>query len=160
MSRAATDAERPPTRPANTRGPVLAIGGAEDKVDDKIILSTFAQLAGGAAAQIIVIPTASALEDTGERYRTLFLAMGVGRAEVLVIDGREDANDLAVAAALDDTTGIFLTGGNQMRLSSLVGGTAVARAVRRRNEAGAIVAGTSAGASILSSRVRTYTLWG
>jgi cyanophycinase len=145
-----------PVHPAASRGPVLAIGGAEDKVDDKIILSTFAQLAGGPAARIVIIPTASSLEDTGDRYRAIFAAMGVACAEVLFIGNREDANTPDVVAVLDGATGVFMTGGNQMRLSSLVGGTGVARAVRRLNEAGAVVAGTSAGASILSSHMVAY----
>jgi cyanophycinase len=156
MSTTDTAKDSAPARPAATRGPVLAIGGAEDKVDDKIILSTFAQLAGGPAARIVIIPTASSLEDTGDRYRAIFAAMGVAGAEVLFVGSREDANTADVVATLDGATGVFMTGGNQMRLSSLIGGTAVARAVRRLNEAGTVVAGTSAGASILSSHMVAY----
>jgi cyanophycinase len=61
-----------------------------------------------------------------------------------------------VLEVLDDVTGVFLTGGNQMRLASIVGGTPVARKVRALNQAGAAVAGTSAGASILSSHMVAY----
>jgi cyanophycinase len=57
---------------------------------------------------------------------------------------------------LEDVSGIFLTGGNQLRLSSIVGGTPVARKVRARNKDGAVVAGTSAGASILSSHMVAF----
>ena len=49
------------------RGPVMAIGGAEDKFRDRIILSTFLQLAGGKDACISVVPTASSIESAGER---------------------------------------------------------------------------------------------
>lgn len=139
-----------------SRGPIMAIGGAEDKLDDKIILSTFTQLAGGPEARVAIMPTASSIESAGERYKALFLGLGVRSAEVAFISEREDANDDETVETLKDATGIFLTGGNQMRLSTIVGGTKAAALVRDRNEAGAIVAGTSAGASILSSHMVAF----
>src|SRR5262245_55807274 len=141
---------------AGQRGRVMAIGGAEDKLDDKIILSTFVQLAGGRDACIAIVPTASSIESAGERYKAIFLSMGVERADVVYIGSREDANGDLPAEVLQDATGIFLTGGNQMRLSVLMGGTRAAKLVRARHEAGAIVAGTSAGASILSSHMVAF----
>lgn len=138
------------------RGPVMAIGGAEDKLNDRIILSTFFQVAGGRNARIAIVPTASSIETAGERYKAIFLEMGAASAEVLFIGSREDANGDLYVDALEQATGIFLTGGNQMRLSALVGGTKVAHLVKQRHEAGAIVAGTSAGASILSSHMVAY----
>lgn len=138
------------------RGPVMAIGGAEDKLNDRIILSTFLQIAGGRDARIAVVPTASSIETAGERYKAIFLEMGAATADVLFIGSREDANGDAHIESLEQATGIFLTGGNQMRLSALVGGTRVAQMVKQRQEAGAIVAGTSAGASILSSHMVAY----
>jgi cyanophycinase len=134
----------------------MAIGGAEDKMDDKVILSTFVQLAGGASARVAIMPTASSIESAGERYKALFLGLGVRSADVVFIAEREDANDDATLDALHDATGIFLTGGNQMRLSTIVGGTKAASLVRDRNDAGAIVGGTSAGASILSSHMVAF----
>ncbi|CAN5618378.1 cyanophycinase [soil metagenome] len=137
-------------------GPVLAIGGAEDKFNDRIILSAFLQIAGGRDARIAVVPTASSIETAGERYKAIFLEMGAASAEVLFIGSREDANGEAHIEPLEQATGIFLNGGNQMRLSAMVGGTKVAHLVKQRHEAGAIVAGTSAGASILSSHMVAY----
>jgi cyanophycinase len=134
----------------------MAIGGAEDKLDDKIILSTFIQLAGGQGARIAIVPTASSIEAAGERYKALFLGLGAGKAEVIYIADRADANGDAPIELLDDATGVFLTGGNQLRLAALVNGTRVATLVRERNAAGAVVAGTSAGASILSSHMVAY----
>lgn len=141
---------------ASHRGPIMAIGGAEDKLDDKVILSTFAQLAGGPSARVAIMPTASSIEAAGERYKALFLGLGVRSAEVVYIADREDANDDETIEGLQDATGIFLTGGNQMRLSTIVGGTKAAALVRDRNDAGAVVAGTSAGASILSSHMVAF----
>jgi cyanophycinase len=137
-------------------GPIMAIGGAEDKLDHKIILTTFTQLAGGSTARIAIVPTASSIEAAGERYKALFLGMGVQSADVVFIETRDDANGDAPLEVLEDATGIFLTGGNQMRLSTIVGGTEAARLVKARHTAGAVIAGTSAGASILSSHMVAF----
>jgi cyanophycinase len=134
-------------------GPLMAIGGAEDKLDDKVILSSFAHFAGGKKARIAIVPTASSIEDAGIRYKALFLGMGVEEAEVVVIGNREDANADDAIETLSDATGIFLTGGNQVRLSVLIGGTRFEETVRRRHREGAVIAGTSAGASILSAHM-------
>ena len=154
VSERAADAEEAPT--ARRAGPIMAIGGAEDKFDDKIILSTFVQLAGGRAARIAIVPTASSIEAAGERYKAIFLGLGAERAEVIYLADRADANGDAPIELLQGTTGVFLTGGNQLRLAAIVGGTRVAELVRQRNAAGAVVAGTSAGASILSSHMVAF----
>lgn len=134
----------------------MAIGGAEDKFDDKIILSTFLQISGGSKARVAIVPTASSIESAGERYKALFMNMGAAAAEVTYFSDRAAANDESLLSILADATGIFLTGGNQLRLSALLGGTQVADAVRRRSSEGAVIAGTSAGASILSSHMVAY----
>jgi cyanophycinase len=131
----------------------MPIGGAEDKMDDKIILSTFTQLAGGKSARIAIVPTASSIETAGLRYKALFLGMGVEDAEVVYIGSREDANDPKNLDIVKDATGIFLTGGNQLRLSALIGGTKFEEIVKAQHLAGVVVAGTSAGASILSDHM-------
>lgn len=135
---------------APARGPLLAIGGAEDKTNAQVILRRFVALAGGAAARIAIVPTASSIEGAGQRYKALFLALGAASAEVAYVADRAAALDAATAAPLRDATGIFITGGNQMRLATILGGSPVEAAIMGRNAAGAVVAGTSAGASILS----------
>ncbi len=137
-------------------GPVMAIGGAEDKLRDKLILSAFVNLAGGPDARIAILPTASSIEDAGERYKAIFLGMGAQRADILFLPDRAAAASGESVELLDGVTGVFMTGGNQMRLASIVAGTPVARKVKARNQAGAVVAGTSAGASILSSHMVAY----
>lgn len=141
------------TPPGSSRGVLMPIGGAEDKFNDKIILSTFTQLAGGRNARIVIVPTASSIETAGLRYKAIFLGMGVEMAEVIFIGSREDANNPALIEEVSQATGIFLTGGNQMRLSAMIGGTLFERSVREANQRGVIVAGTSAGASILSAHM-------
>jgi cyanophycinase len=137
-------------------GPVMAIGGAEDKLRDKLILSAFVNLAGGPDARIAILPTASSIEEAGERYKAIFLGLGAQSADVLYLPERAAAFSLELLELLDDVSGIFLTGGNQMRLASIVAGTPLARNVKARNQAGVVVAGTSAGASILSSHMVAY----
>lgn len=138
---------------SNRRGILMPIGGAEDKLDNKVILSEFVKHAGGEKARIAVVPTASSIEAAGLRYKAIFLGMGVDRAEVVYIGNRDDANGGESLDLIADATGIFLTGGNQMRLSAIIGGTEFEQLVRERHNAGVVVAGTSAGASILSAHM-------
>ena len=138
------------------QGPVMAIGGAEDKFRDRVILSKFVDFSGGPDARIVVIPTASSIESAGERYKAIFLSMGVSQVEIAVIGDRPDANSDLIAGMIRQATGIFMTGGNQMRLAAIIGGTRAMNAIFERNFQSAVVAGTSAGASILSSHMVAF----
>ena len=105
---------------------------------DGAILRRFVELAGGREARVAVIPTASRRSDAGQDYETLFRAMGVAAVAVLRIDQRADAEDPATLAAIGEATGVFLTGGDQLRLSTTLGGTsrgAAAAAAQRRGRA-------------------------
>lgn len=138
---------------SQSRGVLMPIGGAEDKLDNKVILTEFVQQAGGENARIAIVPTASSIEAAGLRYKAIFLGMGVKSAEVVYIGSREDANSNENLELVKNATGIFLTGGNQMRLSAIIGGTRFEQLVRQRHNQGVVVAGTSAGASILSAHM-------
>ncbi len=113
------------------------------------VLRRFAKLCGGRNAQIVIIPTASSLPDTGERYIEIFTKIGVSRAISLPISERSDADREEYIEQFNGATGIFITGGNQLRLSTILGGTLMAQKIRRLNAAGVHVAGTSAGAAIM-----------
>jgi len=140
-----------------TDGTVMVIGGAEDKIRDRVILNRFTALAGGAEGVVVVISTASSLGfEAGERYREVLTGLGIGTVRPLHAMTRQQANDESFARELRDATGIFLTGGNQLRLSSTIGGTLLAEAVLERFRAGAAVAGTSAGASAMSSHMIAF----
>lgn len=138
------------------RGWIVPIGGAEEKEDDPRILERFASLCGGDDARIVVIPTASQLAETGPRYQDLFTGLGAGKVSVLDFDMRRDTLESNRLEQLDDATGIFFTGGNQLRLSTMLGGTPVAQRIRNLNAAGVHVGGTSAGASILSEHMIAF----
>ncbi len=143
------------------RGPLLIIGGAEDKLRRRTILTRFVALAGGPDARIAVVPTASSLgPEIVEVYDALFRAAGAGAVVEVRPETREDAHDETLVARLAGCTGIFMTGGNQLKLSSTICGTPVGDAVRAAHERGAVVAGTSAGASIQSSHMVAFGVGG
>ncbi len=139
-----------PSQPTGERGHVVPIGGAEDKVAARAVLRTFANLCVG---PIAVVTTASLDPHTGERYRGVFGALGVDTRVVDIVT-REQAE--SALHALDGVGGVFFTGGTQLRLSTILGGTPVAQAVRRLNAAGVPVGGTSAGAAFCSEHMIAF----
>ncbi len=143
-----------PARPVQNqqRGYVIPIGGAEAKRKDPEILVRFIELSGGKDARILVIPTASLLDETGPAYQDIFEDLGA-KAVCIPIEERDDCYQEVILEKLEKATGIFITGGNQLRLSTILGGTPVARAIRRLNAAGVHMAGTSAGAAIISEHM-------
>lgn len=137
----------------NTRGFLIPIGGAEGKRrKDRHILEKFVALCGGDDARILVIPTASRLAETGPNYMKLFEELGA-KSRRIPVERREDCFGEEILDVLKRTTGIFITGGNQLRLSTILGGTPVAQAIRRMNAEGIPLAGTSAGAAIMTQHM-------
>jgi cyanophycinase len=135
-----------------TRGPLMAIGGAEDKKNQRRILDEFVRLAGGATARILVIPVASRTPlQTAGRYVDAFDALGADEVRVLEIANRAEANGPEVLEAIEEATAVFFTGGDQVRVTSLLGGTEVDEALHRRVREGMALGGTSAGAAMMSS---------
>ena len=147
-----------PSRTSNehSRGWIVPIGGAENKENDRRILERFVEVSGGARADIVVIPTASRMHETGPRYESLFRELGAARVSVMDFDTRRDCQETNRLERLAQASGIFFTGGNQLRLTTLLGGTPVATLIRRRNASGVTVGGTSAGASILSEHMIAF----
>jgi len=139
-----------------TRGWIVPIGGAENKENDRRILARFVAVSGGREADIVVIPTASRLHETGGRYEQLFRDLGAARVSVMDFDTRRDCHEQGRLDRLGAASGIFFTGGNQLRLTTLLGGTPVAKLIRVRNAHGVTVGGTSAGASILSEHMIAF----
>ena len=142
--------------PGKARGWIVPIGGAENKENDRRILERFVRVSGGTAADIVVIPTASRMHETGPRYETLFRDLGAAQVSVMDFDTRRDCQEPGRLRRLEEATGIFFTGGNQLRVTTLLGGTPVAKLIRVRNAHGVTVGGTSAGASILSEHMIAF----
>ena len=140
---------------ADGRGYIIPVGGAEEKIGDITILRRFVALCGPEAS-IAIIPTASELSETGARYEALFRELGAAEARTLPIQSRADAANEELVGMLDQVDGVFLTGGNQLRLSTMIGGTPVAKALRLRNADGLHIAGTSAGAAFLCEHMIAF----
>jgi cyanophycinase len=136
-----------------TRGWISPIGGAENKENDRRILERFVHASGGEEADIVVIPTASRIHETGPRYEQIFRDIGAPRVTVMDFDTRRDCQEAGRLERIRQASGIFFTGGNQLRLTTLLGGTPVAKLIRMQNAHGVTVGGTSAGASILSEHM-------
>lgn len=140
-----------------TEGHVIIIGGAEDKVRERVILTRFIELAGGRGARIAVISSASSLGPlAGEMYRRVFTELGAAEVHPIHAVTRAQANNANHAQTVKNATGVFMTGGNQLRLSSTIGGTALAQQIVRRHREGAVIAGTSAGASAMSTHMVAF----
>jgi cyanophycinase len=144
------------TRDGTRHGLIVPIGGAEEKIGDSRILRRFVDLCGGSEAHIAVIPTASELDDTGSRYEEIFTRLGAGRVQALPFKAREDCEREDWLEVLHSADGIFMTGGNQLRLSTILGGTPAARALREASARGAHVAGRSAGAGFMSEHMIAF----
>src|SRR5438105_1908420 len=157
MSDASAPQRLAPTADGGPGGPVMVIGGAEDKLGERVILSRFVELAGGDQAQIVVISTASSLGDAAtDLYRHLLGRIGARTITGLRPETREEANDPQAVAALTSATGIFMTGGNQLRLSAIFVGTALGAAILDAHGRGVVVAGTSAGASAVATHMMAF----
>ena len=140
-----------------TAGPVMMIGGAEDKRRDRVILTRFIELAGGADSNIVVISTASSLgELAAARYAELFTDLGAGTVTGILPITREQANAPEVYEPIREATGVFLTGGNQLRLVTVVGATKLEDALVSAHDRGAVIGGTSAGASAVAAHMVAF----
>ena len=134
------------------RSAILAVGGAEDKFNKPQILQRFVAESGGPDARIAILPTASAIpEERAKFYTEAFAQLGVKESIHVPIVNREDAEVEAHVEMLSKATGVFMTGGDQTRLVSVLSGTAAFGVIRQRLSDGVALAGTSAGASAFSA---------
>ncbi len=134
-------------------GHLLVIGGAEDKYNERRILKKFLELAGGDKAEVLIVPVASDFpEFAADVYTQAFRNLGVANPRVLRATSRQDIVQADVEKLCDGVTGVFMTGGDQMRLVSLLGGTKLAERLRNMvRDTNVVMAGTSAGAAAMST---------
>jgi cyanophycinase len=134
---------------ADQSGPLLIIGGHEDKTGERIILKTLAELMKGGR---LVVATVASHEPEGyfDGYREALASLGLTDLVELYVEERSDASARAALATLDGAAGVFFTGGDQLRISSQIGDTPIERRVREIHARGGLIAGTSAGASVMS----------
>lgn len=137
------------THETGREGPLIVIGGHEDKDGDKVILRAVAErLAGG---RLVLATIASrAPEGYFESYQKAFGALGVTDLFELYVEDRADTHAAETLALLDGAAGVFFSGGDQLRISSQIGDTPVEKRIREIWRRGGVLAGTSAGASVMS----------
>jgi len=133
---------------------LFVVGGSEDKLKDREILRSFVEAAGGRDAHIAIVPTASSIQsELLETYSRVFRDLGARTARGVTPGTRRGADNHEVVSELEQATGIFMTGGNQAKLTAIIGGTHLHDTMRTAYEAGVPVAGTSAGASAMASHM-------
>jgi cyanophycinase len=136
-------------------GHLLIIGGAEDKYNERRILRKFIALAGEAEAKILLVPIASDFpEFASDVYTQTFRKMGIlnGNVKVLRATARQEILDADVDELLEGTTGVFMSGGDQMRLASILGGTPFStKLMEKVRTTKMVLAGSSAGAAGMSN---------
>lgn len=132
-------------------GYLLLIGGAEDKKGKQLILKRFVELIQKKSSYIVIFTIATRdAQSVGSEYQKIFRKLGEEGIKILQINNRTQAAAKENGDILKDAGGIFFTGGDQLRITSLLGGTAVNSALQDAYHSGAIIAGTSAGASAVS----------
>ncbi len=133
---------------------LIIIGGAEDKKEDCEILREFVRRAGGTKARIIIMTAATELpREVGENYIRVFERLGAEDARIVDTETRDDASSSSALEAVSKATGIFFTGGDQARITSVIKDTELDRAIHKRFAEGAVIAGTSAGAAMMPDKM-------
>jgi cyanophycinase len=134
------------------RGRLIAIGGAEDREGDRLILKEFIKQSGGNNAHIVVMTAATDKpEEVGQEYTKIFKDLGAKKAQVIDVSNRADALAEENVEIIKRATGLFFTGGDQLHITSLLGGTPLQRTIHEQYEKDLLVAGTSAGAAMMSN---------
>ena len=132
-------------------GKLVIIGGAEDQERRCTILKAVLSLSGEANPRVVIIAAASTDPvEIGENYEQVFKDLGAESVRLLKVPGRDIPRDDSAAAWLQEAAVVFLTGGDQLRLTSILGGSRLFRLLKERFKQGIILAGTSAGASAMS----------
>ncbi|MBD2776953.1 cyanophycinase [Iningainema tapete] len=135
---------------SENKGPLVIIGGAEDKEGDCQILREFVRRAGGTKARIVIMTAATELpREVGENYIRVFERLGAEDVRIVDTTNRDDGSSSSALEAIDKATGIFFTGGDQARITSILKDTQVDAAIHKRHSEGATIGGTSAGAAVM-----------
>lgn len=137
-----------------TKGNLVIIGGAEDKEGKCEILKRVVQMSGNENSRIVLMTTATEHpREVGSLYRKIFKKLGVNNIDIVNINSRRDALNEEYIKSIGSATCIFFTGGDQLRITSFLGGTGTNKALENAHLSGALIVGTSAGASAMSSNM-------
>ncbi|HEY9673882.1 MAG TPA: cyanophycinase [Waterburya sp.] len=136
---------------SETKRQLVIIGGAEDKEGDCTILREFVRRAGGVNARIVVMTVATELpREVGDDYTRVFERLGAQEIRIVDTVERDDASSPTYLEAIEKATGVFFTGGNQARITSVLKDTEIDKILHKRlAEDGLVIGGTSAGAAMM-----------
>lgn len=138
------------------KGTLMIIGGAEDKKQECIVLKRMIQLASKRKGEIILLTTATEEpERVFIQYSSIFSRLGVINIKAVHIKSRQDANNPDNVLSISQASCVFMTGGDQLRITSIMGGTKSEQALYDAFDNGAVIGGTSAGASVMSETMIT-----
>lgn len=129
---------------------LIIIGGKEDRTNNKIILNEVAKRIGSGKLVVTTVAMANGTEQLFEQYEKAFRSLGVKHLYKLEINERADATIESKAKLLDDASGVFFTGGDQIKITSQIGDTPIFQRIREIYDDGGVIAGTSAGAAVMS----------
>lgn len=135
----------------NEKGYLIIIGGAEDKQGESVILKQAFQMLSSDDYLTILTTATQNPEEVGKTYKDVFNKIGIQNIKVLNINTRDEANDMQLCEDIKNSKCIFLTGGDQLRLTSILGGTNAYNEIKNIYNTGGLIMGTSAGASVMSS---------
>lgn len=132
-------------------GNLIIIGGAEDKKGEKEILKEVCSKLDRENEELVIATVATELpEEVGKEYTKIFRNLGVKKISVLDIQEREHAFEEKNIHMLKAASIVFFTGGDQLKITSLLGGTPLYKVIKDIYKDGCVFVGTSAGASVMS----------
>ena len=137
---------------SEARGTLVAIGGAEDYEGEMIVQKEFVRLAGGAKARVVIMTIAT--DDPSEaakKWKAVYRKLGVDDVKAVDVSARTDVEKESSLEAIRNATGLYFTGGDQLHIPSLIGGTEMQKLIHQRYERGLVIAGSSAGAAMMSN---------
>lgn len=135
----------------DTKGQLIIIGGAEDKEGNSIILKQAPQMLNSGDALTILTTATENPGEAGEKYTRVFQRLGLRNIQILNIGTRDDADDASLCDWIKNARCVFMTGGDQLRITSILGGTRACEELQSLYQRGGLIMGTSAGASVMSS---------
>ncbi|HEY4733767.1 MAG TPA: cyanophycinase [Gemmatimonadaceae bacterium] len=131
-------------------GSLLIIGGHEDKEDEKVILRMLAKKVGKAGKLVVATIASDSPKAMFEQYDATLRGIGMRHIHHLYVESREEARDESKLRILRDADAVFFTGGDQLKITSQIGDTPIFSRVHEIYNAGGVIAGTSAGASVMT----------
>lgn len=133
-----------------SKGSLIIIGGHEDKENDMTILKEVARPLSESRRKLLIVTVATHLpREVARDYMKVFKKLGVKNIDVLDIRTRADAYSQDNIEKLKDASAVFFTGGDQLRITSQMGGSPVSLGIRELFKDGGTVVGTSAGAAAM-----------